>query len=88
MFTTNALYQEDLAKIATYPVDWDQFQDKSILITGATGLIGTMLIDALMYRNIKYRTNITVYAVGRNKEKAAARFGEYFSNKNFVFIKQ
>jgi nucleoside-diphosphate-sugar epimerase len=32
--------------------------------------------------------NVKVYAVGRNKEKAATRLGEYFGNENFEFIQQ
>jgi len=57
------------------------------LITGATGLIGTCLIDALMYYN-QQGASITIYAVGRSKEKAKSRLGEYYSNENFYFIEQ
>lgn len=76
------LYQEDLRNILkTEGVD--TLHGKSVLITGATGLIGTQLIDALMLLN-----DVHVYAVGRNKEKGATRFGEYFGKANFDFIEQ
>ena len=80
------LYQEDLDNILRTP-GIDQFQGKSFLITGATGLIGVCLIDALM----KYNNNgatITIYAVGRSRDKAADRLGEYYSDKHFHFIEQ
>lgn len=46
-------------------------------------MVGVMLIDALMAMN-----DVKVYAVGRNKEKADTRLGEYFNNPNFEFIQQ
>ena len=88
MFIKNELYKKDLDSLASSDIDWDKIRNKSILITGATGLIGTFLIDLLMYRNRKYNDGITIYAVGRNKEKAFTRFKEYFDIPFFVFIQQ
>lgn len=75
------LYQEDLKYICSSNID--QLKGKSILITGATGLIGVNLIDALMALG-----SVKVYAVGRSKEKAASRLGEYYENPYFEFIEQ
>ena len=80
------LYQEDLNNILKVS-GLDNFRNKSFLITGATGLIGVCLIDALM----KYNTqgaNINIFAVGRSKEKASMRLGEYYDEENFHFIEQ
>ena len=76
------LYQEDLHYILTTK-GIESLIDKSILITGATGLIGMQMIDALMMHG-----GITIYAVGRDKQKAAERLGEYFDRPNFFFIEQ
>lgn len=76
----NLLYVEDLNHILSIK-DIDKLQGKSFLITGATGMVGVMLIDALMRIH-----QVKVYAVGSNAEKAQARLGEYFSNPNFEFI--
>ena len=76
------LYQEDLNNILSVK-GLEGLEGKSILITGATGLIGMQMIDALMMHG-----NINVYAVGRDKGKAAERFGEYFDKSNFSFIEQ
>ena len=59
----------------------DQLHGKSFLITGATGLVGVMLVDALMALG-----DVRVYAVGRNIEKAKARLGEHFSSPFFSFL--
>jgi len=88
MFIDSELYKKDIENIASINIGWDKLKDSSILITGATGLIGTFLIDLLMYRNNTYRDNITIYAVSRSKEKVMSRFGAYFSLPFFVFIQQ
>lgn len=76
------LYQEDLKYILSTK-GIETLHRKSILITGATGLLGVNMIDALMLMG-----DVKVYAVGRSKEKAASRLGEYYANPNFEFIEQ
>lgn len=80
------LYIEDLNNIID-SAGLERIKGKSFLISGATGLIGTCLIDALMLNNKKGAAN-HIYAVGRNKQKAISRLGEYFSNEFFHFIEQ
>lgn len=80
------LYQEDLKYILNMS-HIDQLKGKRFLITGASGMIGVCLIDALMQYN-KSGANIFVYAVGRSKERAKDRLGEYYSDDHFLFIEQ
>lgn len=54
----------------------------SILVTGASGLIGACIIDSIIYANRKYENNIHIYALGRNEEKLKKRF-EY-ANQAFI----
>lgn len=76
------LYQEDIKNILSVK-DIENLHGKSFLITGATGMVGVMLIDALMKME-----DVKVVPVGRSKEKAASRLGEYFNRPNFQFIEQ
>ena len=76
------LYQEDLKNVLSVS-GIERLKGKSILITGATGLIGVHMIDALMKLD-----DVKVYAVGRSKGRASKRLGEYYDNSNFVFIEQ
>lgn len=78
------LYQEDLDTILSTS-GIATLQGKSFLITGAAGLIGVCLIDALM-KYTQQGANITIYAVGRSKERAASRLGGYFHDPHFHFI--
>lgn len=81
------LYQEDLSFILR--IDGvEKLKNKKILITGATGMLGMCMIDALMKFNTEQNANITIYAVGRCQEKAAARLGEYYANQLFHFVEQ
>ena len=78
------LYQEDLKRICQTK-DMASLYGKRFLITGATGLIGVCMIDALMKANGE-GADITIYALGRSREKAATRLGEYYDNKHFHFV--
>lgn len=80
------LYQQDLDNIIVSN-NLEALNGKSLHITGATGLIGTQLIDALIRWN-KKGGNIKVIAASRNKEKLVEKFGEYSSNEQFFFIEQ
>lgn len=80
------LYIQDLENILQTK-NVGLLKDKSILITGATGLLGVCLIDALMRMNER-GGNVMVYAVGRNKERAYERLGIYFEKPLFQFIEQ
>ena len=55
----NTQYESDVAYVAHLEVPWEKLQDKSFLITGASGLIGSFLIDVLMYNNINKRSSAT-----------------------------
>lgn len=82
----NPLYQEDLMNILSIP-GIETLKGKRFFITGATGLIGVCLIDALMAYNAQ-GANITIYALGRSKEKAESRLGGYSNQELFHFIEQ
>jgi nucleoside-diphosphate-sugar epimerase len=86
MFSKNTLYKKDIIAAASYNIDWNRLKNKKILITGASGLIGTFMIDVLMYRNNVYNDNITIYAFGRNKEKFLMHFTDYAASNHLCFF--
>lgn len=79
------LYQEDIKYIASLNLPWKNLNNKAVLISGASGLIGSCFIDTIMERN-KYGMNCKVYALGRNIEKAKERFNYCWNNSLFEFI--
>ncbi len=73
---------ENISKI----LNTSDLQNKSILVTGANGLIGSYLIDYLVYLlNQANNTNITIYAMSRSKTKLEQRFKE---TQNLVLVEQ
>ncbi len=82
----NELYLDDVKYVAGIDLPWDKLQNKSIMISGATGTIGSFLIDVLIYKNKVDHLNCTIYALGRNAQKMKDRFGEDFFNGHFIFI--
>lgn len=80
------LYREDIAYNVSLQLPWDKLSDCTVLITGASGLIASYLIDVIMQRNINNDMNCKVIALGRNLERAQKRFSEYWNNELFCFI--
>ena len=57
------------------------FKGKRILITGATGLVGSHLVEKLMSI-----PDVRVIALSRNENKAKKVFTKHFTNENFTYI--
>lgn len=79
-------YQDDIKFVANLELPWNKLENSSIMISGATGMIGSFLVDILMYRNKQYALNCDIYALGRNKERGRKRFGLYTNEQLFHFI--
>lgn len=82
----NPEYKEDIRYVAELILPWEKLNNKAILISGASGLIGSCLVDVLMYRNQKNNMNCKVYALGRNPEKAKSRFAYCWKEACFQFL--
>lgn len=82
----NKLYMEDIRFVAGLDLPWKNLQGKSVMLSGATGLIGSFLVDVLLEKNIIDGLNCTVYALGRNEGKAKERFSKFVEDVHFVFI--
>lgn len=80
------LYQQDVASTAAVDVPWAKLANKSILITGASGLIGSFLVDVLMTQNQQHDRHIHIYALGRSEAHARAEFSDYWADPLFDFV--
>ena len=61
----------------------NDFSGKTVLVTGATGLIGSNIVDRLMTMG-----DIKVIALARNKDKLEKGFSDYIGNENFSAVIQ
>lgn len=81
------LYQEDLQRISSFgTIPWNDLKDSTILLSGATGMIGSLLVDSLMYKNENDGLDCMVIALGRNEEKAMKRFSHCWNDPLFRFL--
>lgn len=76
----NSIFEEDIKNIINY-FDMSVFDGKTILVTGATGLIGKLCVKSLL--NSGYNTQ--VIALVREEEKAKNIFGE---SKRLTYLVQ
>jgi len=77
-------YQEDILHIFKADLPWEKLSVANILVTGATGLIGGCLVEALM---VNPNRDYHVYASGRNEERARKRFAAFADDEAFHFIR-
>jgi len=77
-------YKDYINKVSSLELPWEKLRGCNILITGATGLIGSCLIDVLMSRKNR---DYQVYASGRNEERAHKLFNKYNKDHTFRFLK-
>ena len=58
-----------------------------MFVTGSTELIGYTLVSTLLYRNLKYKSNIKIIALVRNITKAKEKFAKQLKqNLNLKFV--
>ena len=81
----NIDYIKDVEYVAELNYPWEKFQNKSMLISGATGLVGSFIIDVIMKKNMS-GLNCKIYALGRNESRAKERFEYCFDSALFEFI--
>lgn len=85
----NPIIQEDLEKIINFKaVDWKAFQGKTVLISGANGMLPSYMVETLLYLNEKYDYHVKVVALVRNIEKAHKCFSEHIKDEALEFLVQ
>lgn len=76
---------EEYAELArTFDTDWQSLANAHVLVTGATGLVGSLCVRTLLERNRAFGAGITVHALVRSLDKARDMLGEYSSADGLV----
>lgn len=73
-FYQSESYLKNLEIAVNSTVGIEKLFHSSIMIAGASGLIGSYMVDMLLYANRQMNANITVYALDRDMERITTRF--------------
>lgn len=80
------LWRENLDTVIQVLPELCELEGKSVLITGATGLICSSIVDLLIRYNETHEGKITILAAGRLEAKMKDRFTVYVCKSYFSFI--
>lgn len=78
--------QSDILEVLEKKELFTILSNKTIFITGATGLIGSMLIKVLHEANGLYNLSLRIIGQIRNQEKANKIFGDLMNKNDIEFI--
>ena len=81
-FYDNEKYMADVHYVMNLDLPWEKLRGKNIMLSGATGQIGSFFVDVILEKNIGCK----IYALGRNEERAKARFSKYWDTPYLDFI--
>ena len=83
------IIREDIKSIIEQDLRWGLLNGKTVLVTGAAGLLGTYIVGVLMALG-GLADGVTVNVVGlvRNKISAEKKFSLYLKSPNFHLIFQ
>lgn len=79
-------WNDDLDEVISNLPELEKIYDKSVLITGPTGLICSAVVDVLIRFNTTHDQKIKVLLAGRSEEKVKARFAPYTNEPWLSFI--
>ena len=79
-------FNNEIDTCAEIEIDWTKIDNKTLMITGATGMVGKYLIKVLMRRNQMQGVNTKVIAVGRNEENFRKRFADVADVESITFL--
>lgn len=89
MFGYNiSVVQDDMKLMADTFLQWSNLKDKTILVTGATGMLATYITYLLCYLHKERNYNVRVIALCRTRSKAEDLFHPFLTETWFTLLCQ
>lgn len=82
----NVEYSDLMEILDSEEIKWNEFENRTFLITGGTGLIGSMMTKMLLLRNELYGSNITIYLLVRDIERSSRQLQKYRNSDEVQYI--
>lgn len=86
MLYDNKNWIEDIDKVIEVVPELDELAGKSLMITGAAGLVCSAVVDIIFRYNDTHDKKIQVLAAGRWPEEMSGRFGDLVNRDDFTFV--
>ena len=86
MLYGNSTWISDIDKVIEVVPELDRLAGKSLMITGAAGLVCSAIVDIIFRYNDTHDDKIQVLAAGRWPEEMSARFGDQVNREDFTFV--
>ena len=86
MLYGNPTWISDIDKVIEVVPELDRLAGKSLMITGAAGLVCSAIVDIIFRYNDTHDDKIQVLAAGRWPEEMSARFGDLVNREDFTFV--
>ena len=80
-------YWDDIEEVIYSIYNKEIIFNKSILITGATGMIASTFAELLFSLNKNFNAQVKIFLASRNKEKLERRFPPFREGHDYFFIK-
>lgn len=85
----NDIITHDIKEIVSSSlIKWSHFKNKTVLITGASGMLPSYMAYTLLWLSNNEHYNIKIIAQVRNKTKGEIIFKDFLNNKNFKLLVQ
>lgn len=86
----NRRYRAMLERLLEAFPHWGRLEGKRLYLSGASGMLGSLLTDAVMLRNgpLPPEGRCRILAAGRNRPAAEERFSRWWNDPDFTFLEQ
>lgn len=85
-FEDNLIINDDLKQITSAQLPWESLENKTVMVTGGSGLLASYIVKALLSLNYKFNLNIKVICVVRRLE--IERLKGWISDPNLILYQQ
>jgi UDP-glucuronate decarboxylase len=82
---TNVI-REDMEKIGAADLPWEQFRNKTVMVSGGAGFLAAYLVQALLAIDAAYQLDMHVVCVARSMTSVQTRLGHLLSNPSLSVV--
>lgn len=88
MIKNRIIYEDVIEILSSENIDFNIFNNKTVLITGGNGMLPSYMVYTLLQANIEKKLNIKVLVLVRNRDKAETIFRDFLFDPHLEFLVQ